>query len=286
MRLALILLVAPLAAQDFSDYRIEKFTSGYTFTEGPSWSRDGYLLFSDVPNNRIWKAVPGKKPEAWRENTAGANGTAFDSRGNVLVCETRGRRVIRVDRRNRVEVVADAWEGKKLNAPDDIVVRKDNHIYFTDPAFGLQAQSRELDFYGIFHVPPRGPMEVIAKWQGRPNGIALTADGRILYVSNSDERSIHAFDLDGKGAASNERVVVKGIEGVPDGLALDEKGNIYVAAKELAVYSAAGTLLKSIEIGEMPRNCEFGDDDYQSLYVTAYTAVYRVRLEMKGAVQH
>jgi gluconolactonase len=286
MRVIVLLAAAPLFAQDFSDYKIEKFTGGYTFTEGPSWSREGFLVFTDSPNNRVWKAMPGEKPSVLRENSAGANGTTYDSRGNLYLCEARGRRVIRLDKKGTVEVVADKFEGKRFNAPNDIVVRKDGHVYFTDPAFGSQADGRELDFYGVYHVPPKGPVALIAKPKGRPNGVAMSANGRILYVANSDERCIYAYDLDGRGAATNERIFVKDIDGVPDGIRTDEKGNLYVTAKTLLIYSPQAALLQSIELSEMPRNCTFGDPDFQTLYVTAYTSVYRIRLNVKGAVQY
>lgn len=288
MKLAWIALALPLslAAQDFSDIKIEKVAAGYAFTEGPAWSRDGFLLFSDVPNDKIVKWTPGEGASVFRDNSNGANGNTFDSRGRLYTCESRTRRVVRTDKKGQVEVLAEKWEGKRLNAPNDIVVRRDGHIYFTDPAFGKQADTRELDFYGVYHITPRGEMELIAKPAGRPNGIALSPDGRILYVANSDERNLRAYDVDRSGKVSNERELVSGIEGVPDGIAVDEKGNIYVTAKGLAVYSAEGKLLTTIEISETPANCAFGDPDLQTLYVTARTSVYRIRLDVKGAVHY
>ena len=128
-------------------------------------------------------------------------------------------------------MLASKFEGKRLNAPNDIIVRRDGHIYFTDPAFGDQQDHRELDFFGVYHITPKGDLEAIAKWKTRPNGITLTANGKVLYVADSDARVIRAFDLDKSGAASKERVVIENIPGVPDGIRTDEKGNIYVAAK-------------------------------------------------------
>ncbi len=288
MRLTLLLLwFAPgLAAQDFSEIKVEKVATGFAFTEGPVWSREGYLLFSDIPNNRILQYVPGKGTAVFRENSNGANGNTFDAKGRLYTCESRTRRVTRTDRKGNIEVLAEHWDGKRLNAPNDIVVRRDGHIYFTDPAFGQQAETRELDFYGVYHVSPKGEMELIAKPAGRPNGIALSPDGRILYVANSDERNLRAYDLDRNGKASNERVIVSGIDGVPDGIRVDEKGNIYVTAKGLAVYSPDGKLLTTIELPETPANCAFGDPDFMTLYVTARTSLYRIRLNVRGAVQY
>ncbi|MBL8294981.1 MAG: SMP-30/gluconolactonase/LRE family protein [Bryobacterales bacterium] len=281
-----VFFVLAASAQDFSDIRVERVAAGYTHTEGPAWSRDEFLYFSDVPTNRIIKAGHGEKAVVARENSAGVSGNAFDSRGNFYSCETRGRRVIRMDKNGKVDVLAETFEGKRLNAPNDIVVRRDGHVYFTDPAFGGQSDTRELDFYGIYHIPPRGPMEVVAKPKGRPNGIDLSPNGRILYVANSDERSIYAYDLDGKGAAANERVLISKIDGPPDGLCVDEKGTLYVAARNLVIYSPEGKLVHTVEISETPRNCAFGDPDYQGLYITAQTSVYRIRLNVKGALHH
>lgn len=283
---AVLLACAGLCAQDFSDLKVERIAAGFKFTEGPVWSREGFLLFSDVPANLMVRWTPGQGTSNFREQSNGANGNAFDARGRLYTCESRTRRVTRTDKKGRIEVLAEKWEGKRLNAPNDIVVRRDGHVYFTDPAFGGQADARELDFYGVYHITPKREMELVARPKGRPNGIALSPNGRILYVANSDERNVRAYDLDRSGRASNERVVVSGIEGVPDGMKVDEKGNLYVAAKGVAVYTADGKHLKTIEIAETPANCAFGDPDFQALYVTARTSVYHIRLDVKGAVQY
>jgi gluconolactonase len=166
------------------------------------------------------------------------------------------------------------------------VVSRNGHLYFTDPAFGAQADSRELDFYGVYHIPPKGPMKLIAKPTGRPNGIALSPNGRILYVANTDDRNVRAYDLDRNGEASNERVFVSGVDGPPDGIKTDEKGNLYVTANGVAVYSAAGKPVHTIPLSEPASNCAWGDPDYKALYVTARGSVYRVRLEVRGTVPY
>src|SRR5207244_2746567 len=130
------------------------------------------------------------------ENAHGPSGNAFDGLGRLYTCETRARRVTRTDKTGRIEVLAERWEGKRLNAPVGIVVSKNGHVYFTDPAFGYQSDQRELDFYGVYHIPLKGPMQVIAKPAGRPHGIAISPNGRVLYVANTDEHNIRAYDLD------------------------------------------------------------------------------------------
>jgi len=284
---ALSLLFAfAVCGQDFSHISIEKVDGGFRFTEGPVWSREGFLLFSDVPNNRIRKLVPGERSTVFRDDSHGANGNTYDAQGRLYSCESKTRRVVRLDKKGNIEVLAEKWEGKRLNAPNDIVVRKDGHIYFTDPAFGDQADTRELSFYGVYHITPKGVMSLIAKPAGRPNGIAFSPNGRILYVNNSDDRNVRAYDLDRNGEVSNERVLVSNIDGVPDGMKVDEKGNLYITAKGIAVYTPEGKLLQNIELSETPANCAFGDPDLQTLYITAHTSLYRIRLNVKGAVQY
>ena len=278
-----LLWALPALAQDFTEVKVEKFASDFRFTEGPVWSREGTLIFSDVPSNRILEYYPGKPAKPFRENSGGASGNALDSQGRLYTCEGRARRVTRTDKKGKVEVLAEKWEGKRLNAPNDIVVRKDGHIYFTDPAFGYQSDARELDFYGVYHLTTKQELKLVAKPAGRPNGITLSPDGRILYVSNSDERNVRAYDLDRNGETSNERVVISKVEGPPDGMRTDEKGNLYVAANKLLVYSPEGKLLTAIEISEKPSNCVFGGADGQTLYITARTSLFRVRLGVKGA---
>ncbi|HLJ46825.1 MAG TPA: SMP-30/gluconolactonase/LRE family protein [Bryobacteraceae bacterium] len=280
------LVLTAVSGQNLSDVKMEKIVSGFTFTEGPVWSHDGSLYFSDIPTNRIMMLTPGHPLSVFREASNGGNGNTFDEQGRFYSCESHARRVTRTDKKGKIEVLAERYEGKRLNSPNDIVVRKDGQVYFTDPAFGAANDSRELDFYGVFHISSRGVIEVVAKPKGRPNGIALSPNGRTLYVSNSDERNIRAYDLERNGSASNERVLVSGIEGVPDGLRTDEKGNLYLAAKHLFVYSPDGKTIGKIETSETPSNCAFGDADFQSLYITARGSLYRVRLDVKGSVQY
>ena len=284
-RPALVFFAFLLSAQDFTEIKFDHLVKGLGYTEGPAWSREGYLIFSDTPADRLMKWTPGSAIEVFRP-ASGPSGNAFDAEGRLLTCETRARRVVRLDKKGAVEVLAERWEGKRLNAPNDIVVSKTGHIYFTDPAFGAQADHRELDFYGVYHIAAKGQLKLIAKPKGRPNGIAFSPNGRILYVANSDDHTVMAYDVDHNGEATNERVAISGIEGVPDGIRIDEKGNLYVAAKGIAIYHPDGKLLTTIPTPETPANCAFGDGDFQTLYITARTSVYRVRLEVKGSVQY
>lgn len=273
-------------AQDDTGLHIERVAQGFRFTEGPAWSREGFLVFSDIPNDRIMKYVPGEKPTVFRENSNRAIGNAFDAQGRFYTCESRTRRVVRMDKKGDIQVLADKWESKRFNAPNDIVVRHDGHAYFTDPAFGAQADTRELDFFGVYHVAPKGELTVIAKPSGRPNGVALSPNGHVLYVANSDEHNVRAYDIDRNGEASGERVLIAGVDGVPDGLRADEKGNLYVAGNRIWIYDAQGKLTGNLDLPETPSNCAFGDSDLRTLYITARTGLYRARRDVKGALQY
>lgn len=281
--LALTGLSAP--GQDFSDLQVERGPTGFRFTEGPAWSGE-FLLFSDIPSSRILKLVPGQPGVAvFREDSGGANGNAFDSKGRLYTCEGGNRRVTRTSQDGKIEVLAERFDGKRLNAPNDIVVRRDGHAYFTDPAYGSQEDSRELPFYGVFHLTPRGDLNVIARMDKRPNGVALSPNGRTLYVNGADERVVRMYDLDRSGNATNGRVLISGIEGVPDGIRTDEKGNLYVAAKALLIYSPSGQFLRTVNLPETPANLEFGDGDLKGLYITARRSIYYIRMPVKGAAQ-
>ncbi|MGD0498346.1 MAG: SMP-30/gluconolactonase/LRE family protein [Bryobacteraceae bacterium] len=269
-------------AQDFSSVTIQKLAEGYQFTEGPVWSKDGFLVFSDTPSDRLIKWISGRAAEALRADAHGPSGNAFDSQGRLYTCETRERRVVRADK-DKIEVVADRWEGKRLNAPNDIVVSANGHVYFTDPAFGGQDDRRELDFYGVYHVPPKGPMTLVAKPAGRPKGIALSPNGRVLYVGNADEHNVRAYDVARDGATSNERLLISGIAGVPGGICVDLQGNLFVAADGVAIYTPQGRLLHVLEVNHRVSNCSFGGMDSRFLFLTEGSAVYRVHLDAKGA---
>jgi gluconolactonase len=280
------LLCLPLAAQDLPEISVEKIATGYHFTEGPVWAHDGYLLFSDIPDNTVHKLVPGQQPAVYLQNSNHTNGNTFDAQGRLYSCEGGAHRLVRRNKNQKVEVLASEWEGRQLNAPNDVVVRHDGHVYFTDPAFGSTDDRRKLDFYGVFHITPKGALSVVSKSKTRPNGIALSPDGKILYVADYDQRVLKAYNLDRAGEASAERVLITGIEGPPDGIKVDEHGNLYVACRGIAVYSPQGRLLRMIEMAETPANCAFGDADFRTLYITARTSLYRIRMEVKGAIQY
>jgi gluconolactonase len=280
-------LPAP-SSSDSPTYEAEKIAANFQFADGMAWARAGFLVVADVRRNTLFRYEGEPRPEIkpWRENTGGASGLAYDLQERLCICESANRRVTRLDQNGKLETLADSYQGKKLNAPNDIVVRRDGHAYFTDPAFGSAVDRRELDFYGIWHIGPKGDMDLLAKWQTRPNGITLSADGRALYVTDSDRHAVVAFDLDRAGGASNQRDLIRNIAGVPGGIRTDVDGRLYVAAKGVAVYSPQGRLERTLLETENITNCTFGSGDLESLFVSARTSAYRVRPGVKGALQY
>jgi len=272
--------------QDLPNYESQKVADNLQFVDGLVWSRSGFLALADVRQRKIFKLDSDPHPKVLRDDDGGASGLAYDLQGRLYMCESEARRVTRLDIKGKVETLAEAYGGKKFNAPNDIVVRKDGHAWFTDPAFGSANDRRELDFYGIWHISPKGDLDVVAKWQTRPNGIALSADGKVLYTTDSDRHAVVAFDLDRAGAAGNQRDAIRKVAGVPGGLRTDVDGRFYVAAKGVAVYSPDGKLERTLMESENTSNCAFGEGDLESLFISARGSVYRVKLGVKGALQY
>lgn len=272
--------------QETLRFESQKVASALKFADGLAWSRSGYLAVADVRKKTIIRLGGSAEPQELIVNDGGASGLAFDVQGRLSVCESEARRVTRSDLKGKTETLADSFEGKKLNGPNDVVVRRDGHIYFTDPAFGNATDRRELSYYGIYHIGLKGEFEAIARWQTRPNGIALAADGRTLYVTDSDRHAVVAFDVGRNGEAEKPRDVVRNISGVPGGIRTDVDGRLYVAAKGIAVYTAAGKLERTLIDSNNCTNCTFGEADLEYLFVSSRSDIYRIKMGVKGALQY
>ncbi len=279
------------AATNFSALKVEKVAGDFKFVEGPLWNRAGYLLFSDIPANIIYKWTPGAdggKKEVFREPSGNSNGLTYDRQGRLIACEHSNRRVSRTEAGGAVVAIADSYQGRRLNSPNDVVVGRDGTIYFTDPPYGVpKDQKREIDTQNVYRLSPDGKLSVISDDFDRPNGIALSPDEKTLYVNDTVRKHVRAFALGKGGSGKKGGAVIAELKsekpGGPDGMKVDVKGNLYVTgAGGIWVFDKKGRHLGTIPVPEMPANCAFGDADYKTLYITARTSLYRVRLPHPG----
>jgi gluconolactonase len=280
------------------DDRLERVAGGFEFTEGPVWSPDGALLFSSPNTNVIYRLDPdaGRVTvfrsksgytgvDIGRYSQPGSNGLAFSPDGLLTICQHGNRRVIRVNPHGDTTVLADRYEGRRLNSPNDLVYRSDGTLYFTDPPFGLPDSfddpARELPFSGVFCVRD-GEVSLVTDELAGPNGIALSPDERYLYVGNWDpERKVvmrYELDAGGRGEVLHDMTDAPGEDAI-DGIKVDPDGNLYVCGPGgIWVLSPLGERLGLIELPEDPHNLAWGDADGRALYITALTSVYRMRL--------
>jgi gluconolactonase len=290
------------------DAVVEKIAEGFEWLEGPVWDRRGNaLLFSDIPRNSVFRWTPalgaklflkpsgytGKAPFTGPE--PGSNGLAFDAEGRLVLAQHGDRRVVRLERNGSFTVLAERYEGKRLNSPNDIVFDAKGNLYFTDPPYGLPGKfddpAKELPFQGVYRVSRDGKLTLLTKELLAPNGIAFSPDEKTLYVTDVDpKRSAWlAFEVKADGALGASRVLRdvtelrKTAPGGPDGMKVDERGNIFGAAPGgVWVMAPDGTLLGKFELGVKTGNCALGEDG-RTLFITASDAVYRVRLKTRGA---
>jgi len=287
------------------DARLEKLADGFLFTEGPVWHPDGYLLFSDPNANTIYRWTPDGGLSVFRTksgyrgldvgayNQPGSNGLTLDPAGRLTINEHGNRRVTRLEKNGVATVLADRFDGKRLNSPNDLVYRSDGALYFTDPPFGLPKAfddpRKEQPWSGVYCVI-NGDVKLVARELTGPNGLAFSPDEKYLYVDNWDvaRKVIMRYEVSPDGSL-HDGVVFLDLTAVPgeqafDGLKVDRKGNVYAAGPGgLLVISPEGKQLGTIRFSEQPANLAWGDADRQTLYVTARTGLYRVRLSVPGA---
>jgi gluconolactonase len=300
--------MAPLEVKDPSlhdliapDAPIERVAGGFAFTEGPVW-RGGCLLFSDIPNKRIarWRRLP-EGPELTTYATGMSNGLTLDGRGQVLAAEHDGRRVSRVADDGTRTVLAERFQGKRLNSPNDIVLRSDGSIYFTDPPYGVEPGIRggsrppgwwpipgkEQATNGVYRLAPDGTLHLVADDFTLPNGLAFSPDESLLYIDDSAQKHIRAFSVRPDGTLANGRILLDMASddpGVPDGLKVDLAGNVFCTGPGgIWVCRSDGARLGRIVLPELPANLAWGEDG-SVIFITARTSLYRLETRTGGAL--
>jgi gluconolactonase len=286
------------------DARIEKLAEGFAWSEGPVWRRSGgYLLFSDIPKNTVyrWKEAEGiavfLRPAGYTGSTPpgrelGSNGLTFDAQDRLVMADHGNRRIARIDDSNFTKTtLAERYDGKRLNSPNDLVYRSNGDLYFTDPPYGLdgndKSPAKELPFNGVYRLTPAGELTLLTKELTFPNGIAFSPDERTLYIAVSDPAHAvwMAYDVAVDGTLARGRVffdatplVRKGLKGLPDGMKVDRRGNLFATGPGgVLVFTPAGEHLGTIVTGQATANCAFGDDG-STLYITADKQLLRIRL--------
>jgi gluconolactonase len=267
--------------------------SGFGFTEGPVWDKAGYLWVSDEVINKIFRVTlaDGRKQEVI--SLGDPDGNTYDTQQRLLDCASVLRAVIRLspDGKSYV-IVADRYQGKRLNSPNDVVLGPDGAIYFTDPTSDLPAgQKQEIPFKGVYRISKDGQLQLLTKDLTEPNGLAFSPDGKKFYVDDSEQRNIRVYDFQPDGTLANGRIFgdekAGPKDGVPDGMKVDTEGNLYaVGPNGVWVWNPQGIHLGTIVVPEQPANLAWGDSDYSTLYITAGTSVYKIHTKVHGFVPY
>jgi gluconolactonase len=272
----------------------ERLATGFVFTEGPLWHPDGFYYFVDVRASKFYRLKPGGAAELLRENTGEGNGTTFDLQGRLVICEGGNRRLTRWPADGKFatsEVLIDRFDGKRLNRPNDVVCKSDGSIYFTDPGLRVPLAEREQETAAVIRVKPDGSVSKIADFE-YPNGLAFSPDERVLYVANTRfAMYIHAIELDSAGNMVRRRIFADmssdETEGVPDGMKVDVEGRVYCTGPGGTwVFAPSGEKLGVIRTPEVPANLCFGGPDMKTLFFTAHTSVYSLRVKVPGLPGH
>ena len=271
--------------------KLTKVAGDFGFTEGPVWDDSGFLYVSDEEINKIYRVfLDGRKEEVI--SLGDPDGNTYDRQHRLIDCASVLRAIIAVTPDGQYTVLADRFEGKKLNSPNDVVVGPDGAIYFTDPTLDLvKGEKQEIPFQGVYRLDANGNLRLLTNDLTQPNGLAFSPDGKHFYVDDDEARNIRVYDVAAGGTLSNGKIFGEEPggphEGVPDGIKVDTKGNLYVTGpRGIWVWDPQGHHLGTIEMPEQPANLTWGDKDFKTLYITATHSVYRLRTKARGFVPY
>jgi gluconolactonase len=271
--------------------KLTQVAGDFGFTEGPVWDQSGFLYISDEVQNKIYRVfADGRKEELI--SLGDPDGNTYDRQHRLIDCASVLRAIIAITPDGKYTILADHYEGKKFNSPNDVVIGPDGAIYFTDPTLDLvEGQQQEIPFQGVYRFDEKGNVRLLTKDLTQPNGLAFSPDGKRLYVDDSEQRNIRVYDASPDGVLSNGRIFGQEPGGknddVPDGIKVDRDGNLFVTGpKGIWVWDPQGHHLGTIEMPEQPANLAWGDKDYRTLYITATTSVYRLPTKARGFVPY
>ena len=275
------------------DAPVEELATGFDFTEGAVWNHvEGHLIFSDMPGNVMRKWTPADGVQVFRQPSNMANGNTYDVQGRLITCEHANSRVTRTEHDGSTTVLAAHYEGKELNSPNDVIVKSDGSIYFSDPSFGRMEyygvlREPELDFRGVYRLDPEsGALRLLVDDFDQPNGLTFSLDERRLFINDTMQGHIRVFDVDADGWLSNGRVwaeLTGDRDGLADGMKIDTEGNLYTAGPGgVQVFAPDATCLGVIYVPQGVANFTWGDADLRSLFINAGTALYRTRVNVPG----
>ena len=260
--------------------KVEKLAGGFSFTEGPAADAKGNIFFSDIPNNRIHKWSLNGTLSTFRENSGGSNGLYFDKKGNLLACEGGGRRLVSIDPQGNVTMLVDKYQNKRFNSLNDLWIDPKGGVYFTDPSYGRRDNLEQEGEHVYYLSPDRKKLIRVIDDMVRPNGVIGTPDGKLLYVADHGGKKTFVYKINNDGTLSNKKLFAP--EG-SDGMTIDNEGNIYLTTRVVAVYNKKGEKIETIKVPEGPANVCFGGPDKRTLFITARTSLYSVRMRVKAA---
>jgi gluconolactonase len=262
--------------------QVEKIADSFQFTEGPAADAEGNICFTDIPNNRIHKWTLDGKLSIFLENSRGANGLFFDKTGNLIACQGGGQQLVSIDPKGNVNVLTDKYDGKKFNSPNDLWIAPNGGIYFTDPRYGNRNNMEQDGEHVYYLAPDRKRLICVINDMIRPNGLIGTPDGKTLYAADHGANKTFIYTINEDGTLSNKKLFAP--EG-SDGMTIDNQGNIYLTTNAVAVYNKDGEKIETINVPEIPANVCFGGKDRQTLFITARTSLYSIKMKAKGVEQ-